>query len=272
MSSSFYWAMRLMPAARRQAMFALYGYCRALDDVADGPQPAEVKRARLAAYRRDLAALYGGGAARAPEVAALATAAERFALPRGELEALIDGMEMDVDGPVVAPSLHQLRLYCRRVAGAVGMLAVRIFGRPEAETLAVSLGEALQFTNILRDVAEDAGLGRLYLPAELLTQAGIADRRPAEVARHPALPQACDTLADMAEARFREAEGEIARLGRRGLWPAMVMAATYRSQLHRLRVHGWRPGPPPRVGRLEKLAIALRTVFSIALRLGVATP
>jgi phytoene synthase len=269
MSSSFYWAMRLMPVARRQAMFALYDYCRVLDDVADGPQPAEVKRARLNAFRHDVAALYSGGTVVAPEVAGLAPAVERFTLQRPELEALIDGMEMDVDGPVVAPSLDRLRLYCRRVAGAVGMLAVRIFGRSEAETLAVALGEALQFTNILRDVAEDAGLGRLYLPAELLSEAGIADHRPATVVRHPALPRVCDALATMAEGRFGEAEAEITRLGRRGLWPAMVMAATYRAQLSRLRAHGWHPGPPPRVGRLEKLAIALRTVLTAAMQAAI---
>ena len=260
MSSSFYWAMRLMPASRREAMFAVYGYCRALDDVADGPQPVEAKRAHLAAYRSDVAALYAGQAVLAPEVAALAPAVRRFGLPHAELEALVDGMAMDVDGPVVAPSLDLLRLYCRRVAGSVGMLAVRVFGRPEAESLAVPLGEALQFTNILRDVAEDAQLGRLYLPEELLAEAGIETRLPAEVARHRLLPSACEALADRAEARFRDAEAEMARLGRRGLWPAMVMAATYRTQLNRLREHGWRPGPPPRMGKLEKLAIALRTV------------
>jgi phytoene synthase len=169
-------------------------------------------------------------------------------------------MEMDVDGPLVAPSLETLRLYCRRVAGAVGLLAVRIFSRPDAQDFAVLLGEALQLTNILRDVAEDAAEGRLYLPAEMLDQATILSRDPAKVAAHPGLPRACALLAALAEERFAAAEAELVRIGRAGLWPAVVMMATYRALLSRLVRHRWKPGtPPPRLGSAMRLWIALKT-------------
>jgi len=257
--SSFYWAMRLLPRDQRDAMFALYGYCRLLDDIADGDAPADTRRAKLATMRGALAALFEAGVALDPTLKALKPAIERYGLPRAELEALIDGMEMDVNGPLTAPRLAELRLYCRRVAGAVGLLAVRIFGRPEAEALAIALGEALQLTNILRDVAEDAALGRLYLPAEALHAAGMAAHTPRAVLTHPALPRACAMVAELAEEEYAKAEAELARLGRRRLFPALVMMATYRLLLTRLMRAKWRyPEHPPRIGRLMRLAIALK--------------
>lgn len=256
--SSFYWAMRLLPAGQRAAMFALYGYCRHLDDIADGDDPVDVRRAKLAVMRGAVAALFETGMALDPTLAALQPAIDRFTLPRAELEALIDGMEMDVNGPLTAPDMAELRLYCRRVAGSVGMLAVRIFGRTDADDLAVVLGEALQLTNILRDVAEDAELGRLYLPAEALHAAGLHFLTPRAVLVHPALPAACAMVAEMAEENFRDAETELRRLGPHGLLPARVMLATYRRQLARLVRHGWRhPERPPRLGRFTRLWIAL---------------
>lgn len=261
--SSFYWAMRLLPRAQRDAMFAIYDYCRVLDDIADGPGAADDKRARLAVMRGAVAALFETGVALHPTLAALAPAIRRYDLPRSELEALVDGMAMDVDGPLRAPSLVDLDLYCRRVAGAVGRLAVRVFERPDADHLAILLGEALQLTNILRDIGEDADLGRLYLPAEVLAEAGIAARGPRGVLTHPALPVACAGLARIAERRYAEAEAELARIGHARLWPAVAMMATYRVQLGRLVRAGWRhPRKPPRLGRLLKLWIAVRAAAS----------
>ncbi|MGE5517315.1 MAG: squalene/phytoene synthase family protein [Bacteroidota bacterium] len=260
-SSSFYWAMRLLPHTRRQAMFALYGYCRMLDDIADGDQSADIRRARLAVVRGAVAALYETGVALEPSLAALAPFIRRYDLPRAELEALIDGMDSDVNGPLTAPSLAELRLYCRRVAGSVGLLAVRIFERPDAEALALSLGEALQLTNILRDVAEDARMGRLYLPAEALYAAGIHHHTPRAVLTHPALPVACAMVAEAAEENFQRAEAELAGLGRTRLLTAVVIMATYRRLLAQLVARGWRrPEQPFRLSRLTRLWIALRAV------------
>lgn len=261
--SSFYWAMRLLPRSRREAMFAIYDYCRVLDDIADEPGNPDDKRARLAVMRGAVAALFETGVALHPTLKALAPAIKRYGLPRPELEALIEGMEMDVNGPLTAPCMDSLALYCRRVAGSVGMLAVHVFERPDAERFAVLLGEALQLTNILRDVGEDAELGRLYLPAEVLVDSGIAATGPKGVVSHPALPAACAALAVLAERRYAEAEAELARIGRAGLWPALAMMATYRVQLTRLVRAGWRhPEAPPRLGRALRLWIALRAAAS----------
>lgn len=262
-SSSFYWSMRLLPRGRRDAMFALYDYCRVLDDIADGDEPADTRRAKLATIRGALAAWVETGIALHPVIAALAPHARLWALPPAELEALIAGMEMDVNGPLTAPGLDELTLYCRRVAGSVGLLAVRVFERPDAESFALSLAEALQLTNILRDVAEDAGRGRLYIPREVLEEAGMQVLSPRAVLTHPSLPMACERLAVMAEERFRAAEAELARIGRARLWPAVAMMATYRLLLRRLRRTGWtRLDRPPRLARWEKLAIAVRAAVA----------
>ena len=120
--------------------------------------------------------------------------------------AVIDGMEMDAREDIRAPDLATLDLYCARVASAVGHLSVHVFGDPSAAAHAVadSLGRALQLTNILRDLDEDAGRGRLYLPREILDRHGIRGTDPSAVLRHPALPAACRDLAAIAEEHFRE--------------------------------------------------------------------
>lgn len=259
--STFFWPMMLLPRAKRGAIFAVYGFCRAVDDVADEPGDPAAKRAELAAWRQRIDRLYRGQDAGAGGASALGRAIARYALPRAELEAILDGVAMDVDGPIRAPDLDELRLYCRRVAGAVGMLAIRIFDRadPETEAFAVALGEALQLTNILRDLEEDAAMGRLYLPRELLEGAGIGASDPRAVLADPRLGAACDALADLAEARFDEAAALLCRWPGRRLWSARAMMVLYGRVLDRLRARGWGPPRPrPRLGRTAAAWVTLR--------------
>ena len=173
--TSFFWAMRLLEPARRDAMFAIYAFCREVDDIADEGGTAEAKRQGLAEWRREIDRLYAGAPTR-PTTRALLRPVAAYGLLREDFLAVIDGMEMDALRDIRAPSLAELELYCARVAGAVGLLSVRAFGdRSEtARKLALAEGKALQLTNILRDLAEDAGRGRLYLPRELLEKHGIA--------------------------------------------------------------------------------------------------
>ena len=186
--SSFYAAMRILPKPQREAMFAIYAFCRQVDDIADSPGPRDERRAALAAWRSDIDALYRGH----PSVATgdLAQPVRDFGLEKDDFLSVIDGMEMDVLADIRAPSWAELDLYCDRVASAVGRLSVRIFGldgKPGRD-LAHHLGRALQLTNILRDLDEDAGVGRLYLPREALLQAGIESTEPAAALARPASP------------------------------------------------------------------------------------
>jgi len=258
--SSFYWSMRLLPRAKRDAMYAIYAFCREVDDIADGDAPAPVKLAELGAWRGEIDALFTGRPGR-PTTLALLRPVARYDLPQAEFHALIDGMEMDAAERMQAPSLALLERYCRCVAGAVGLLSIRVFGAPgrQLDQGALALGEALQLTNILRDLTEDAARGRLYLPRELLERHAIAAREPAGVLRHPALPQVCGALAERARQRFAEAERLLAQGERRQLRPALVMMQVYRRTLERLVDRGWqRLDQPVRVAPPERLWLALR--------------
>lgn len=226
--SSFYLAMRILPKPQRQAMYEIYSFCRLVDDIADegGPRPA--RHAALDAWRADLDALYAGDLPR-EDLADLAVAIRDFGLVREDFHAVIDGMDMDVVEDIRAPDLATLILYCDRVASAVGRLSVCVFGTPEAERepLAHHLGKALQLTNILRDVDEDAEIGRLYLPREALEQAGIASREPEAVAADPRLAAACAPLVTMARDHFVEAKTIMDRCPRATVKAPRIMYEAY---------------------------------------------
>ena len=258
--SSFTWGMRVLPKPRRDAMFAIYAFCREVDDIADeGGTPAQ-KQAALQDWRDEIDRLYAGQPTY-PTARALLGPVADYKLPKDEFLALIDGMEMDARETMVAPSEKELSLYCRRVAGAVGMLSIHAFGAKEAAArdLAVALGEGLQLTNILRDLDEDAAEGRLYLPREELDAAGIACHDPAGVLDQPALAKVCDSLAERAEARFAETRYLLGLCHRRALKPSVLMMEVYRRILQRLRARGWAtPRRPVRLSGLEKLWILLR--------------
>jgi phytoene/squalene synthetase len=154
--------------------------------------------------------------------------------------------------------LATLDLYCARVASAVGHLSVHIFGDPSAAAhgVAESLGRALQLTNILRDLAEDAARRRLYLPREILDRHGIRGTEPATVLRHPALPAVCRDVAAIAEGHFREAARAMEQCSHRAMRPAAVMAAIYRATLSALQRSGW-CDPTERVGLSTSLKLWL---------------
>ena len=257
--TSFYRGMKILPRDRRAAMYAIYAFCRIVDDVADEPAPIPQKLAGLQDWRGRIGRLYAGQTDDAV-TRVLARAVERYALREQDFLAVIDGMAMDTEQAIVAPDLATLDLYCDRVAAAVGRLSVRAFGdgSGEADEVAWHLGRALQLTNILRDIAEDAGRGRLYLPREWLEDAEVpAD--PAAVLRHKALPALCARMAAQAHRHFDAAGAAMERCNPRAMKPARLMGATYAALLDRLQQRGWsHPEHPVGLSKWQKLRIALK--------------
>jgi presqualene diphosphate synthase len=189
---------------------------------------------------------------------------KRFDLKRADFLAIVDGMEMDVPQDIRAPDLATLDLYCDRVASAVGRLSVRVFGLPEEDgiLLAHHLGRALQLTNILRDIDEDASLGRLYLPREGLLLAGITSDDPARVTADRALPKVCAGIVARAQAHFEKADEIMARNRRRVVRAPRIMSKYYHAILDLLVARGFAtPRTPVRVSKITKLGIVFRYAF-----------
>lgn len=264
--TSFFWAMRLLEPRRRLAMYAVYAFCREIDDIVDEPGSDEDKTRCLDVWAEDIALIYQSLEPRQDLAAALRPAISSFNLPMQDLIAVIEGCRMDLGAGVVRPSLKVLDLYCDRVAAAVGRLSVRIFGdfNEHSLELANHQGRALQLTNILRDVVVDAEIGRLYLPDELLTRHGIAGRDIPAILAHPDLVAVCRDLAELAEQHFILARRALTQNSRRAVRPAILMLEMYWAIYRQCRALGWRPQPQPvSLPKSTKLWCALRYgVFS----------
>jgi squalene synthase HpnD len=257
--SSFYTAMRILPRERREAIFEIYSFCRAVDDVADDGGPRDERLKQLAEWRGDVDALYAGTPP--ARLRGLAGPVRTFALRREDFLAIIDGMEMDVVSDIRAPDFATLDLYCDRVASAVGRLCVRVFGMETAAGIALAfhLGRALQLTNILRDLDEDAEIGRLYLPREALRDAGITTTDPAAALADARIGAACEMVVERAQNHFREADKIMQACPRGTVRTPRVMREAYRSILDGLVARGWSPPRHPvRIGRMRLAWIVLR--------------
>ena len=240
-ASTFFWPMRFLSARRREVMYALHAFCREVEDIAGDEASRSLKQTLLLNWRSEIAHLYEGRP-RYAVTSALNRAIHLYSLRCDDFLAIIDGVEMDARTDIRAPSFEQLDHYCECASVAVVRLSVRICGEetPAGERVAAELGRALQLTDILRDLAEDATRQRLYLPRELLNAHGIFATTPSWVLAQPALPDVCRDLAMLAERHYSAATEAIAACPRWTMRPAAVMLGIYRALLHELLVRGWR--------------------------------
>jgi len=258
--SSFRLGMQSLGAERRRAIHAIYAFCRAVDDIADGAAPALEKRRFLNEWRREIDRLH-----RAPETPIgreLARASSLFKLPLSECHALLDGMETDCAERVRLGDDADLNLYARRVAGSVGVLSIHVFGAPRAHDFALSLGRTLQLVNILRDIDEDAACERVYIPLSRLAQLGLQDAPAAALVTDPRFARVCAALAAEARTGFAAADEALLRLDRTSLKPAILMMESYRRVLDRLMARGW----GVRQGKLHLTAVDRLHLISRAMR------
>lgn len=258
--TSFFWGMRRLEPARRRGVFAVYAFCREVDDIADGDLPLDQKIALLAAWREEVDRIFDGSATH-PISGTIIEALKNFALDRQDFIDVIDGMEMDAHPCVRIKDLAELELYCDRVACAVGRLCVPIFGLRHDEGIELSraLGLALQLTNILRDVTEDAGRDRVYLPADMLMEAGAKGEAIEDVLTAPHLDDVCAALAlrtgryfDQARMITKAADPAAAR-------PAVMMMEVYHRVYQRLLKRGWDDlNQDVGLSKMRKILIAIR--------------
>ena len=238
--SSFYYSFLFLEPARRQAITALYAFCREVDDVVDDCLDAEPAHARLAWWRTEIGALYSGRPSH-PVTQALAIALKRFKLPREQLVEIVDGMEMDLTQNRY-PDFEALRLYCHRVAGVVGLLAAEIFGYQDGDTLkyADDLGLAFQLTNIIRDVGEDARRGRIYLPEEELQRYAVPPSDILQGRYTDNFRRLMEFQIGRAEAVYVQALARLPRADRKAQRAGLAMAAIYRALLGDIKRNGCR--------------------------------
>ena len=263
--SNFYYAFLALPRARREALYAVYAFCRTVDDIADLGTDAAAQRAGLAAWRRDIARCYESGAAPEHPIARqLAGAVREFGLPRGALEAIVEGCEMDLQRSTYE-TFEELVPYCYRVASAVGLCCIEIFGYtdPGARDYAVSLGMALQLTNIIRDVGADARGGRIYVPQQDLRTFGVSAEDLREGRYGDAFVRLMTAQATRARQQYATAWASFPTADARSLVPAEIMGRIYFALLgeieaRRFRVFDERVALPAR----RKAAIALRCWMS----------
>ena len=241
--TNFYYSFLVLPREKRDAIVAVWDFCRAVDDAADGASSSALAADAVRSWRRELAACFEGGQPASRQAIALAPLVKRFNLPREAFDALIDGVEMDVE-PRTYETFDDLYEYCIRVASAVGLICLEIFGyrEPMSKQYATDLGVALQLTNILRDVPGDLQLGRIYLPQEDLRKFGCREqdlRREAGLSggiRSGAVKALLKHQAGRARDYFERAARALPPADARSLVAAEIMGAIYRAILDRIEM------------------------------------
>lgn len=255
-------AFVLLPRARRDGMAVLYAFCREVDDVADEDNcPVAERRERLGRWRRELRGVYAGVEPTLPVLRELGPVIRDYGLPLAQFEEVLDGVEMDLEVDRFA-TLPELEAYCYRVASAVGLLSIHVFGfkDPACRRYADHLGKALQLTNILRDVRVDAGRGRIYLPGDVLVRHGVTEAEILGGRYSPRYEAVAGELAARARYHYAAARAALPGAERRAMLAAELMGSVYWQLLLKLEkarfdVFGERP---IRLSKVHKLALIAR--------------
>ena len=237
--SSFYYSFMFLPPERRQAITALYAFCREVDDVVDECHDLQVAQTKLDWWRNEVRQVYGGQPQH-PVGQALKDVIQRFPLPMEQLLEVIDGMQMDLNQTRYL-DWKALNLYCYRVASVVGLLSAEIFGYTNRQTLkyAHDLGLAFQLTNIIRDVGEDARRGRIYLPVDELQRFNVPARQILDAKHSDNFRELMAFQAARARQLYDQAFAQLPAEDRKAQRPGLIMAAIYRTLLDEIEADGF---------------------------------
>jgi phytoene synthase len=261
--TNFAYSFLALSRDRREAITAVWDFCRAVDDEVDEHEerPLEQRRAGLQRWRDEVAACFEGGEPRTPQGRALKAVVARWPVARSPLDQLIDGCAMDLE-PTRFPTFCELRAYCYKVASTVGLVCIEIFGyeNPGTRRYAEELGLALQLTNILRDVPSDLARGRLYLPLDELAAHGVTEDDLRAGRLTPAIAALLERQAQRAREQFARAEAALPAEDARRLVAARIMGAIYHDLLLRIAARGYDVfAERVRVPKFRKARIALST-------------
>ncbi len=261
-------AFILLPREKREAMAALYAFCREVDDVADEEdEPVDARRESLQRWREDIRIACSGGSPQFPVNREIKPVAARFGLPCELFEELIRGCEMDLDTKRYQ-TFEDLELYCYRVASVVGLLSIEIFGytNPACKEYAVYLGKALQLTNILRDVRTDAELGRIYLPLDELERFEVRPEELLSFEYSDRYRRLAECIAGRAREFYRKANKALPKEDRRSMGSAELMGSVYWRLLRKLESRRFDVFGPKltRLNKLQKIGLILRTKLRMA--------
>jgi phytoene synthase len=260
-------AFVLLPKPKREAMAALYAFCREVDDIADEESISVAEqRSRLAAWRTDVQAACEGGAPKIAVVQELKPIVARYNLPYYLFEELLRGVEMDLDIKRYS-TFEDLEQYCYRVASVVGLLSIEVFGYrdPGCQRYAVQLGKALQLTNILRDVRSDAERGRIYLPLSELACFQVKPEDILQLKYSPRFHDLAQSMAQRARGFYLQARESLPAVDRRSMAPAELMGSVYWRLLEKLEHRRFNvfDSPPTRLSKGQKIFLIFRTWYRV---------
>jgi len=261
-----FWGMQFLPKAKREALYTLLAFVRHLEDVVESPVALAEKQEILSMWREEMDNIFERRVPATDIGRRIYKNCMRFKLPKAEFLNLVDSISANIDNPLKAPTLKQLSGYCRGVGGMTGSLSLRVFGCTDEQTireLSTSLGLAVQITNILLNVKEDAQNGRLYIPQELLEKAGISATDPKSVVVDKNLAAARRELARIAAENYRKVYEIFEKQEKTTARPIRLITDLYRKYFDIMEKRGWEIiSPKPRVSKWCKLRILLKNLLS----------
>ena len=238
--SSFYWGMKILGEERKNAMFAIYAFCKKADSIADSHELKKKKIKKINELRKEINKIFNNNLNNKSS-RTLKYYIDSYKLKKKHFLEIINGVEMDINNIMICPNKKIFNLYCYRVAGAVGLISLKIFGCYNKKTkyFGLYLAKALQITNILRDIKQDKDMGRMYFPKEILNSVGIKTKKIILILKNKNFPKACVKLAKLADLNFKQADKQLKFCSKKELKSAILMMDTYKLLLKKLKKKGW---------------------------------
>ena len=262
--SSFYWGMKILSIKRRNAMFAIYAFCKKADSIADSNEINNKKKSKIKKLRKEINEIFKNNLNNNFDKT-LKYYIDIHKINKKYFLEIIDGVEMDIDNIMICPNKKIFNLYCYRVAGAVGLISLKIFGdyNKKTKSFALYLAKALQITNILRDIKQDKTMGRMYVPKEILNKVGIKSKKIIFILKNKKFPEACKNLAKMADLNFDHADQQLKFCSKKKLKSAIIMMNTYKLLLKKLKKKGWiNLDEKVSLTKLEKIFVFIEGIIS----------